>query len=145
MKPPASWTDDDPRAPLLFAYGALMQGMYLHHHLAGATFAGRGWTRGRLVALGDHPGLIDGMDEVRGELYRLRDAAATLEALDDLEGFDPADPQSSLYVRVGADVHIEGGVIRAWMYRYNKDPGQAPLVSSGDWRSYCSDEPRSTH
>jgi gamma-glutamylcyclotransferase (GGCT)/AIG2-like uncharacterized protein YtfP len=118
----------------IFVYGGLMRGCDLHHHMAGATFVGEGWTSGTLVSLGRYPGLLAGLGEVHGEIYRLDDPAASLEALDDLEDFDPGDPDKSAYRRVLADVHArDGATFPAWIYVYNQDSSGAPIVTSGDW------------
>jgi gamma-glutamylcyclotransferase (GGCT)/AIG2-like uncharacterized protein YtfP len=119
----------------IFVYGGLMRGFDLHHYLSGATFIGEGWIAGRLVALGRYPGLLDGDGKVIGEIYRLEDVAASLEALDDLEEFDPADPRQSVYLRVVRDVHGEdGATMSAWVYVYNRDASTAPFIRNGDWR-----------
>ena len=103
--------------------------------MAGATFIGEGWIAGRLVTLGRYPGCLDGDGKVSGEIYRLDDVAASLEALDDLEDFDPANPEKSTYLRVIRDVHDEDGTIMgAWVYMYNGDASTAPVIKSGDWR-----------
>ena len=118
----------------IFVYGGLMRGFDLHHYLAGATFVGEGWVAGRLVSVGRYPGLLDGDGQVSGEIYRLEDAAS-LEALDDLEEFDPADPERSEYLRIVRDVHGENGAtVSAWLYLYNRDASTAPDITSGNWR-----------
>lgn len=112
-----------------------MRGFDLHHYMAGASFIGEGWMTGRLVDLGRYPGMLDGNGNVMGEIYRLDDIAASLEALDDLEEFDPADPDNSLYLRVVRDVRCDdGSITSAWVYLYNRDTANAPAVKSGDWR-----------
>ncbi len=117
-----------------------MRGFDLHHHLAGASFVAEGWTQGTLVALGRYPGLIDGAGRVAGEVYRLEDPAASLEALDDLEEFDPADPANSAYRRVMRDVEAaDGSVTRAWVYVYNRATTGMPVVDGGQWRRFASD------
>jgi gamma-glutamylcyclotransferase (GGCT)/AIG2-like uncharacterized protein YtfP len=121
----------------IFVYGGLMRGFDLHDHIAHATFIGDGWTDGRLVVVGRYPGLVDGAGAVAGEIYRLEDAAADLEALDDLEDFDPANPEKSAYLRCAREVRTkDGSVISAWVYLYNADPSDAPVVTSGDWRHH---------
>lgn len=127
-------------ATFIFVYGGLMRGFDLHHHMAGAAFVGEGWISGSLVSLGRYPGLLAGEDKVQGEIYRVDDPAASLEALDDLEDFDPGDPDKSAYLRVLRDVHAsDGATLQAWTYVYNQEPGAAHRVTSGDWRK--PDEP----
>lgn len=132
---PSLADDQSADAAFIFVYGGLMRGFDLHHHMAGAAFVGEGWVRGTLVSLGRYPGLLSGDGEVHGEVYRLDDAAADLEALDDLEDFDPGDPGKSIYQRVRTDVHMpDGAIVRAWTYMYNQQPMGASRVKSGDWR-----------
>jgi gamma-glutamylcyclotransferase (GGCT)/AIG2-like uncharacterized protein YtfP len=132
---PSLADDQSADAAFIFVYGGLMRGFDLHHHMAGAAFVGEGWIAGRLISLGRYPGLLSGDGEVQGEVYRLDDAAADLEALDDLEDFDPGDPGKSIYQRVLSDVHMrDGTIVRAWTYIYAQDPMDAPVVRSGDWR-----------
>lgn len=126
--------DDDGKRALLFIYGTLMRGLALHHHMAGATFIGAGRVRGTLVSLGRYPGLVDGSHDVRGELYELEDPGH-LEALDDVEDYDPEHPEDSEYLRTKRDVLLDSGQrYRAWIYLYNRDATGCPPVSSGDWR-----------
>jgi gamma-glutamylcyclotransferase (GGCT)/AIG2-like uncharacterized protein YtfP len=73
---------------------------------ASAEFEREASVRGRLQAVGAYMAFApDGDDEVRGELYRLREPERTLAALDDYEGEE--------YERVVVDV--EGSP--AWIYR----------------------------
>jgi gamma-glutamylcyclotransferase (GGCT)/AIG2-like uncharacterized protein YtfP len=73
---------------------------------ASADFEREAAVRGRLEALGSYAAYApDGDDEVRGELYRLREPERTLAALDDYEGEE--------YERAVAEV--EGAP--AWIYR----------------------------
>jgi gamma-glutamylcyclotransferase (GGCT)/AIG2-like uncharacterized protein YtfP len=121
----------------IFVYGALMRGFDLHPHMAGATFVGEATMPGRLVAVGRYPGVLDGDGTVVGELYRLDDVATSLETLDDIEDFDPADPDKSEYLRVVRDVSCkDGSNVSAWVYLYNGDASAALAVKSGDWRQH---------
>jgi gamma-glutamylcyclotransferase (GGCT)/AIG2-like uncharacterized protein YtfP len=120
----------------LFVYGGLMKGFDLHHHMAGCVFLASAWTPGILVQVGRYPGLLDGSGNVSGELYSMNDAPAILEALDELEEFDPTNPQASAYVRVMREVSFgDGSTTRAWVYLYNGDASGLTVVQSGDWRS----------
>jgi gamma-glutamylcyclotransferase (GGCT)/AIG2-like uncharacterized protein YtfP len=119
----------------LFVYGGLMRGFDLHRYLAGCTFVGEGWTEGVLVRAGRYPGLAHGAGHVQGELYSMNDPAAFLEALDELEDFDPLQPETSTYVRGVREVHVrDGSVARAWVYTYNRDASALEIVKGGDWR-----------
>jgi gamma-glutamylcyclotransferase (GGCT)/AIG2-like uncharacterized protein YtfP len=118
----------------LFIYGSLMRGFDLHHYMTGATFIGEGRIRGTLVNLGRYPGLVAGRGDVRGELYALEDPAQ-LEALDDLEEYDPERVENSEYVRAERDVQLDDGrTCRAWVYVYTRDATGYPAIASGDWR-----------
>ena len=126
----------DSREPeLVFVYGLLMRGFDLHHYMSGAEFLGEGKIAGRLISLGRYPGLVAGEGEVCGELYRFADLAPALEVLDDVEEYDPANPEGSLYLRTARAVRTDDGrTLLAWTYAYNKPPTGAPAVTSGDWR-----------
>jgi gamma-glutamylcyclotransferase (GGCT)/AIG2-like uncharacterized protein YtfP len=83
--------------------------------------------------------LVDGNGRVKGELYRLRDPAADLESLDELEEYDPLHPETSLYVRRICDARMQNGpVLRAWVYAYNRDVSAMEKIASGDWRTTSS-------
>lgn len=104
---------------------------------------GRCRIRGRLVDLGEYPGLVLAGDRsVTGELYELpvegagsgepydfRSAIATIDAY---EGLDPDDPTGSDYVRRSvALVHPANET--AWVYVLNNPPRDAEPLATGDW------------
>jgi len=105
-----------------------MRGFDLHRTLASrATLVAEGTVRGRLLSLGRYPGLIEGSDRVKGELYRIDDAEV-LTALDREEGYN--------FVRRHAAVTLTNGRrTRAWIYRYRGPRAGAILIPAGDWRS----------
>jgi gamma-glutamylcyclotransferase (GGCT)/AIG2-like uncharacterized protein YtfP len=120
----------------VFVYGLLMRGCSLHTHMEAASFEGTATVRGELLSFGRYPGLVNGSGTVRGEVYRFHDLAAALDILDDIEEFDPTDPEDSLYVREVRDATMdEGGVVRAWVYVYNGLTDGAVKIPSGDWRT----------
>jgi len=94
---------------LLFVYGTLRRAFdneYARLLRASADFEREAAVRGRLKALGPHTAYVfDGNEQVRGELYRLREPEPTLAALDAYEGEE--------YER--AVVEVEGSP--AWIYR----------------------------
>ncbi|PYN78147.1 MAG: hypothetical protein DMD96_21820 [Candidatus Rokuibacteriota bacterium] len=104
-----------------------MRGYALHRVLASAsTFVGEGRVRGRLVDLGRYPGLIDGVGDVRGEIYQLDDPQL-LAVLDREEGYN--------FGRRRATVTLASGRrARAWVYRYRGRRETAVLIPDGDYR-----------
>ena len=88
---------------------------------------------GRLLDLGDWPGLIDGPGRVAGELYAIADPAV-LPRLDAFEEYDPADPEGSLYVR--ETVRLIDPPCDAHVYRYAGARDGCALVPGGDWRAW---------
>ena len=93
--------------------------------------------RGRLYDLGEYPGAIldDSSDAtISGEVFELLNNQALLPVLDSYEGFDPTNPEDSLFVRTQAVVKLsDGRELGCWVYVYNQDPGTAPLIKSGDY------------
>jgi gamma-glutamylcyclotransferase (GGCT)/AIG2-like uncharacterized protein YtfP len=90
-----------------------------------------------LYDLGPYPGLVPDPaagDQVTGQVFRLPEHGDVLTALDAYEGFDPADPAGSLYLRLPCDVTLaDGATVSCWVYVYNRDPGAAALVPDGDY------------
>ncbi len=112
-----------------------MRGHDLHHYLAGCTLVGEGLTAGMLFRAGRYPALTAGDGVVHGEMYAMSDPPALLEALDELEEYDPLHPETSAYVRRLCDVRIGDHVLRAWVYAYNRDTSELAPIEGGDWRS----------
>ncbi|ARS89577.1 gamma-glutamylcyclotransferase family protein [Natrarchaeobaculum aegyptiacum] len=138
-------------------YGTLRRGSekYVEFGLEDRlTYVGECTLEGLLYDLGEYPGLVlepevrdaegsttdDGAPDadrsdtlVTGELYRVDDETVVHE-LDAYEGYSPANPAGSLYVR--QLVRLEEPPVDAWTYVYNRDVENAPVVTSGDWRAY---------
>ena len=129
----------------LFVYGTLMSGLEAQDLLArqNARLIGRAKIRGKLLDLGEFPGAIKSShpgDVVFGELYELH-GDAVLSELDVYEGYDPANPVRSLFVRDRVQVELvdqEGGGVEAWTYFYNEGHNRRKgrPIRSGDYRSY---------
>jgi len=102
------------------------------------TSVGRGSIRAALFDVGLYPAAIPASDaSVQGELHRMSDAAAVLRELDEIEGFRPEQPDSSLYMRQETPVTLTDGRIEsAWTYFYNAPLGNAPRIESGDYLDY---------
>jgi len=116
----------------LFVNGTLMQGLALHHNLAGAEFLGRVRTapRYRLYSIDDaHPGMFevaDGGVSVAGEIYRLSD--------DIWKRVEAGEPPN-LYC---GPVHLaDGRTVPGILYPRRLAEGKFKDISDyGDWRAY---------
>jgi gamma-glutamylcyclotransferase (GGCT)/AIG2-like uncharacterized protein YtfP len=122
----------------VFFYGTLMAG-FDRRRRAGIddklTYAGRGSINASLFDLGIYPAAVpDPGGRVRGEVYDVQEAPAVLAALDEIEGYTPEHPDSSLYIRSKVPVTLPDGTeTTAWVYFYNAPLGQAQRIPSGDY------------
>ena len=123
---------------LVFFYGTLMTPfnrtgrLRIDQHLA---FKGRGSITAALFDLGIYPAAVPAADgRVRGEVYELNEPVAALRSLDELEGYRPGEPESSLYTRKRTPVDMDDGTtVEAWAYFYNAPLGRAERIESGDY------------
>ena len=126
---------------LVFFYGTLMSGFDRRGRARvdeKLTPQGRGSIRAALFDLGLYPAATPASEgDVWGEVYRMLEVDAVLSVLDELEGFRPGEPDSSLYRRVKTAVTLDRGqVATAWVYFYNAPLGQAQRIESGDYREH---------
>jgi gamma-glutamylcyclotransferase (GGCT)/AIG2-like uncharacterized protein YtfP len=128
--------------PYLFVYGTLRSDS--GHPMAAfltarTTPLGQGTAAGRLYDLGPYPGMTaaeSSADLVRGDVYELLDADATLAALDDYEGCSPPAPPPGLYERVLTSALLASGEtlpVSAYVYRGPLD--RARHLPSGEYPS----------
>ena len=125
-------------AELVFFYGTLMTPfnrtgrLRLDQHL---SFMGRGTIHAALFDLGIYPAAVPASDSrVTGEVYELSEPVPALRALDELEGYRPTDPETSLYTRTRTLVSMDDGTdVEAWAYFYNAPLGRAERIESGDY------------
>src|SRR5262249_54375718 len=94
------------------------------------TAQGRGSIGATLFDLGIYPAAIPATDgRVWGEFYRMSDIDAVLAALDEIEGYRPTEPDSSLYTRIETAVVLDDGrAASAWAYFYNAPLGGAQRI-----------------
>ena len=104
----------------------------LDQHL---SLIGRGTIPAALFDLGIYPAAVPTSDSrVTGEVYELTEPVTALRALDELEGYRPGDPETSLYTRTRTPVDMEDGTtVEAWAYFYNAPLGRAERIESGDY------------
>jgi gamma-glutamylcyclotransferase (GGCT)/AIG2-like uncharacterized protein YtfP len=122
----------------VFFYGTLMAG-FDRRRRAGIdpklTYMGRGSIQAALFDLGIYPAAVPAPEGVVwGEVYAMTEPEPVLAALDDIEGYRPDNPDSSLYSRQQTAVRMpDGSVEQAWTYFYNAPLGQAERIESGDY------------
>ena len=122
----------------MFFYGTLMSGFKrpgrARLDLALAP-VGYGSIQAVLFDLGIYPAAIPAtQSRVRGEMHRMLNPDSVLEALDEIEGYRPGQPDTSLYVRREMQVSLDDGrVAEAWVYLYNAPLGGAQRIDSGDY------------
>lgn len=131
---------------LVFFYGTLMSGFKRPGRAKidlKLTPVGRGFINATLFDLGIYPAAIPASDRrVYGEVHRMSDVDGVLAALDEIEGYRPAQPDASLYTRVETPVTLDGGgVEHAWAYFYNAPLGQAQRIESGDYLQHLKVKP----
>jgi gamma-glutamylcyclotransferase (GGCT)/AIG2-like uncharacterized protein YtfP len=102
---------------ILYCYGTLRPGKYDPVHIPG-----------KLYDLGWYPGIKLGFgpETVICEPIPLTDVAQ----FDGYEGYDPLDPDRSLYIR--QPLLVPYG-IDGWIYEYNRPVMEMNVIEGGDW------------
>lgn len=94
-----------------------------------ADLVGQGDVAGRLYAVAWYPGYVPARahtPRVRGEVWRMRDPARVLAALDPYEGSD--------YARDARVVRLDSGRrVSAWLYRFVGGLSRALPIATGDY------------
>ncbi|MEM9187818.1 MAG: gamma-glutamylcyclotransferase [Myxococcota bacterium] len=125
----------------VFVYGTLKRGQDKHHLLddVGATYRGEGSIEGRLVDLGEYPGVTWGTpgELVRGEVYELPEVNVFRE-LDAWEDFDGYGHPQNLFERTIVEASLETTASRksrvpVWAYFYAQDALGARALPGGRW------------
>jgi gamma-glutamylcyclotransferase (GGCT)/AIG2-like uncharacterized protein YtfP len=124
----------------LFVYGTLLPGRApaaLAAIVDALAVVDSGTIAGRMYDLGSYPGVVPGDSAgelVRGVVLCIADPAATWPVLDRYEGYNPSDPQGSLFVRLRGCVQLaHGGTLEAWVYWYHGTLAGAVRLPHGDW------------
>ncbi|MGD0345489.1 MAG: gamma-glutamylcyclotransferase family protein [Terracidiphilus sp.] len=113
----------------LFAYGTLQPGFApdeVAEVAAKLRPAGRGFVYGELYELSGYLGVVPdpkSKNRITGTVLELPENADVLRQLDEYEGYDPQDIETSEFVRVRQIVELSGGgTLECWIYRYNREP-----------------------
>lgn len=126
---------------LIFFYGTLMTPFNRPGRTrieSQLTFKGHGSIGAALFDLGMYPAAVPAdHSRVRGETYEMANAAAVLQALDEIEGYTATEPDTSLYLRRITRVTLDDGrSVDAWVYFYNATLGHAERIDCGDYLEY---------
>lgn len=130
----------------VFFYGTLMTA-FAHQTRAQVgrqlRLLGRGSIPAALFDVGIYPAAIPASDaRVWGEMHQILHPGAVLPVLDEIEGYDPGQPDASLYVRSQTPVTLaDGFVASAWVYFYNAPLGRALRIESGDYLQHLKISP----
>jgi gamma-glutamylcyclotransferase (GGCT)/AIG2-like uncharacterized protein YtfP len=129
----------------LFLYGTLIPGQSSSEMAELVEQLGRigsACLRGRLYDLGEYPGAIldpSSNTKISGEVFDITGKEKVLASLDSYEEFNPADLKSSLFVRKKSSVTLsDGRELKCWVYVYNKNPEDAPLVVGGNYEKHIA-------
>jgi len=128
----------------LFVYGTLRSGF---HHPAYAyisdnfTLVGQGKIKGRLYDMGEYPAAVPVAEDsfIIGELYQLKenlDFDWVIEQIDDYEGLNVEQGETTLYKRDLVEVFLNGSSSTAWVYWYNQEISGKSPIPSGDILEY---------
>jgi gamma-glutamylcyclotransferase (GGCT)/AIG2-like uncharacterized protein YtfP len=128
----------------LFVYGSLRSGFrspayeYISRYF---ELVGDAKVKGNLYDLGSYPAAKPSEENkfIIGELYRIKNEnefSWAIAQLDDYEGVDVAFDEVQQYYRRVTEVYINDSITHAWIYWYNGDVNDKPLIDSGDVLQY---------
>ncbi len=130
----------NPEVYQLFVYGSLRSGFrspayeYVSRYF---DLVGDAKVKGELFDLGTYPAAkpTDKDKFIIGELYRIKNEKEFSWAtgqLDDYEGVSGGFNEEQLYQRKIAEVYVDNKITHAWIYWYNGDVSDKPVIESGD-------------
>ena len=136
----------------LFVYGSLRSGF---HHPAYQyiseffTLVGDAKTRGLLYDMGEYPAAVPTTEDkfIIGELYKIKNEDEfgwAIGQLDDYEGVVIEEGETPLYRREKTTVFIHDHTQEAWIYWFNSDINNRPIIESGDLLEYWKQKNKAT-
>jgi gamma-glutamylcyclotransferase (GGCT)/AIG2-like uncharacterized protein YtfP len=128
----------------VFVYGSLRRGFqsaayeYISRYF---NFFGEAKVKGKLFDLGEYPGAVPTQEDsfIKGELYIVKtdsEFSWAIAQLDDYEGVLVEPNEKPLYRREIADIYLNDAIVPAWIYWYNGNVSDKPVVKSGDILDY---------
>jgi gamma-glutamylcyclotransferase (GGCT)/AIG2-like uncharacterized protein YtfP len=130
----------------VFAYGSISEGMVHFNKLAAFVVSQKmGSIKGTAYKLkvGYPVVLKDGDYTIPGQVLELKASDLLMKLLDEMHGYNPLQPDKSLYIREEVSVTMESHTELAWVYYLNpkKLPDTAQLISDGDWAKAMKETP----
>lgn len=128
-----------------FVYGTLLPGQPNYYYWADAVLAIETavFPNGRLYDLGSYPMLIEaeGGSVIGAAITVAPEQYQTILArLDQLEEYDPDQPDQSSYIRAKREVWLKNGRKQtAWVYigQWHFQPS-IPIITNGDWAQHTT-------
>ena len=132
----------------VFVYGSLLRGFQgsAHEYISRYfNFFGEAKVKGKLFDLGEFPGAVPTQEDsfIKGELYLIRDEnefSWAIAELDDYEGVLVEKDEKPLYRREIADIYFNDAIVPAWIYWYNGNVHERPVIPSGDILDYLKNK-----
>lgn len=130
----------------LFAYGTLRKDYDLPVKTRIGNelqYIGKAKLGACLYDLGHYPGAVKTGrgEEVIGDVFLLRDPEKVLRVLDKYEGIDDRRPGDGEFVRKKSRVTCRSGKnLTAWVYWYNREPGDRPRIRYKDYLNYLKNK-----
>jgi gamma-glutamylcyclotransferase (GGCT)/AIG2-like uncharacterized protein YtfP len=135
-----------PSTYYLFVYGSLRSGFksemytYISQFF---NFVSNAKVKGKLYDLGEYPAATPTTEDayIIGELYVVKNQhefSWAIGQLDDYEGVSVEADEVQLYRREIADIFYNDTVTPAWIYWYNGDVNEKPIITSGDILEYLN-------
>lgn len=131
----------------LFVYGSLRENFFNYDiYLKGQVIESQiGKIKGKLYHMPNkgYPAVVEGTDDVYGEIISIKNFHENLESMDKMEGFIGEGHPNNEYNRVIVDVELveSGGVEQAYSYIYNLPHEEdfkthSEYVPHGDWKKH---------
>lgn len=137
--------NSSPNTAYLFVYGTLRK--EIDHPITDllekyTVEVKEGTVQGRLFDAGSFPAAIASdshSDIIHGELYKIKNPESVFQHLDPYEGYSPAHPSQSLFVRKKVSVQTSNNHLKtAWIYLYNKSVDRLSTIPDGDYLSFLN-------
>lgn len=130
----------------IFVYGSLRTGFFNYNkYLLGKVSDTQiGKVKGNLYHMPNkgYPALLNGNDDVIGEVMTLKDFQSVMIPMDKMENYYGVNDSRNEYNRVIMDVELSNGVIEScYVYYYAMNDKEifeenSIHIENGDWKSY---------